>query len=176
MPTKSLLLTLAAFALLSSTLPARSQKPPPALPDGPGKEAVATYCSGCHGLNRIVASGYPQAYWHTAVRMMLNFGVPIPPDQVIPVTDYLAKNFPEKPKPAANIIPGPAQINIKEWQVPIPGSRPHDPLATRDGAIWYTGQMTNRLGRVDPKSGQIKEYTLKTPLTALHGLVGDKGG
>ena len=176
MPTKSLLLTLAAFALLSSTLPARSQKPPPNLPDGPGKEAVATYCSGCHGLNRIVASGYPQAYWHTAVRMMLNFGVPIPPDQVIPVTDYLAKNFPEKPKPAANIIPGPAQINIKEWQVPIPGSRPHDPLATRDGAIWYTGQMTNRLGRVDPKTGQVREYPLKSPATAPHGLVEDKAG
>ena len=174
MLTKSFLLALTA-AVLCSTPPARGQTPPK-LPDGPGKEAVVTYCSDCHGLPRVMNSGYPQAYWHTAIRMMLNFEVPIPPDQINLVTDYLAKNFPEKPKPVANIIPGPARIDIKEWQVPIPGSRPHDPLATRDGAIWYTGQMTNRLGRVDPKSGQVKEYPLKTPLTAPHGLVEDKDG
>jgi virginiamycin B lyase len=171
---KSLLLALTSL-LLCPMLPARGQTPP-ILPDGPGKEAVVTYCSGCHGLNRVANSGYPQAYWHTAVRMMLNFGVPIPPDQVILVTDYLAKNFPEKPMPAAVIIPGPARVDIKEWQVPIPGSRPHDPLATRDGAIWYTGQMTNRLGRVDPKTGQVREFPLKTPLTAPHGLVEDRSG
>jgi len=175
MSMKSLLLPL-TVALLYFALPAHGQQKPVSLPEGPGKEAVVTYCSGCHGLNRVVASGYPQAYWNTAVRMMLNFGVPIPPDQVIPVTDYLAKNYPEKPMPAAVIIPGPARVDIKEWQVPVPGSRPHDPLATRDGAIWYTGQMTNRLGRVDPKTGQVREFPLKTPLTAPHGLVEDKSG
>ncbi len=175
MLTKSFLLTIIA-AMLCLTPPARGQQKPATLPDGPGKEAVAAYCSGCHGLNRVMSSGYPQAYWHTAVRMMLNFGVAIPPDQINLVTDYLAASFPERPRPVANIIPGSAHIDIKEWQVPIPGSRPHDPLASRDGAIWYTGQMTNRLGRVDPKSGQIKEYPLKTPLTAPHGLVEDKSG
>jgi virginiamycin B lyase len=171
---KSFVLTLAAL-LLCSMQPALSQTQPN-MPDGPGKEAVVAYCSGCHGLNRVANSGYPQAYWHTAIRMMLNFGVPIPPDQINLVTDYLANNFPEKPRPVANIIPGPSRIDIKEWQVPIPGSRPHDPLATRDGAIWYTGQMTNRLGRVDPKTGQVKEYPLKTPQTGPHGLVEDKQG
>jgi virginiamycin B lyase len=175
MSTKSLLPACVA-ALLCATLPAHGQQTPPSLPDGPGKEPVATLCSGCHGLARVMSSGYPQAYWHTAVRMMINFGVPIPPDQINLITDYLAANFPEKPKPDANIIPGPAKIAIREWQVPIPGSRPHDPLATRDGAIWYTGQMTNRLGRVDPKSGQVKEFPLKTPATGPHGLVEDKDG
>ena len=174
MSVKSFLLALTG-ALLCPILPASGQTQPN-LPDGPGKEAVVTYCSGCHGLNRVANSGYPQAYWHTAVRMMLNFGVPIPPDQVISVTDYLAKNFPEKPMPAAVIIHGPARVDIREWQVPIPGSRPHDPLATREGAIWYTGQMTNRLGRVDPKTGQVREFPLKSPLTAPHGLVEDKNG
>jgi virginiamycin B lyase len=152
------------------------QKPPPNLPEGPGKAAVETYCSGCHGLSRVVASSYPQAYWNTVIRMMLNFGVPIPQDQVIPITDYLAKNFPEKPKPVANIVHGPTQVSIKEWQAPTIGSRPHDPLATRDGAIWYTGQLSNKLGRVDPKTGEIREYPLKTPQTAPHGLVEDKQG
>jgi virginiamycin B lyase len=172
---KSYLIALCA-SLLCTALPAHSQQKPVNLPEGPGKDAVATYCSGCHGLSRVVASGYPQAYWHTTVRMMLNFGVPIPPDQVLAVIDYLAKNFPERPMPVAKIVPGPTQVNIREWQVPTPGSRPHDPLATRDGAIWYTGQLSNKLGRVDPKTGQIREYPLKTPQTAPHGLMEDKDG
>lgn len=172
MARKSVLLVLAAFAPLA----ALGQPKAPALPDGPGKEQVEQYCSGCHGLNRVMNSGYPQAYWHTVVRMMLNFGVPIPPDQVLPVIDYLATNLPEKGKPDANIVPGPAKVVIREFQVPIPGSRPHDPLATRDGAIWYTGQMTNRLGRVDPKTGQVKEFPLRSPASGPHGLVEDKDG
>ncbi len=163
-------------ALVCPTLPAYGQQKPVNLPDGPGKEAVQTYCSGCHGLSRVVASGYPQAYWHTTIRMMMNFGVPIPQDQVIPMIDYLAKNYPERPMPVARIVPGPVQVNIREWQVPTPGSRPHDPLATRDGAIWYTGQLSNKLGRIDPKTGQIREYPLKTPQTAPHGLMEDKDG
>ena len=162
--------------ILLLPLLAHAQPKAPALPDGAGKEQVEQLCSGCHGLARVMGSGYLQAYWHTVVRMMINFGVPIPPDQVLPITDYLAKNLPEKAKPDANILPGPAKVAIREWQVPIPGSRPHDPLATRDGAIWYTGQMTNRLGRVDPKTGQVKEYPLKSPATGLHGLVEDRDG
>src|ERR671915_2164576 len=167
-------LTVLTGVLLSTTLPVHAQQK--TLPDGPGKEQVAELCSGCHGLSRVMNSGYPQAYWHTVVRMMINFGVAIPPDQILVLTDYLAANFPERPKPDAKIVPGLAAVAIKEWQVPIAGSRPHDPLATRDGAIWYTGQMTNRLGRVDPKTGQVREYPLKSPATGPHGLVEDRDG
>jgi len=139
MPTKWLLRVCAA-ALVCAALPALGQQKPPALPDGPGKEQVAALCSGCHGLGRVMNSGYPQAYWNTVIRMMINFGVSIPPDQINLITDYLAKNLPEKPKSDANIIPGAAKIAIREWQVPIPGSRPHDPLATRDGASGTPGK------------------------------------
>jgi virginiamycin B lyase len=174
MSIKPLLSALAA-ALACAAVPVNAQQKPVNLPDGPGKEAVQAYCSGCHGLGRVAASGYPQAYWHTTVRMMMNFGVAIPQDQVIPMIDYLAKSFPEKPMPVAKIIPGPAQVNIREWQVPTPGSRPHDPLAARDGSIWYSGQLANKLGRVDPKTGQVREYPVK-PQTAPHGLVEDRDG
>ena len=65
--------------------------------------------------------------------MMINIGAPIPPDQVQTVTDYLTKNFPEKPAPAPVLIAGDTKVTIKEWTVPTPGSRPHDPLAGPDG-------------------------------------------
>ena len=85
--------------------------------------------------------------------MMVNQGAPLPADQVEPLKAYLIKNFPEKTKPAGVVIPGPAKISFKAWQAPTPGSRPHDPLAASDGSLWYTGQMANVLGRVDPKTG-----------------------
>jgi virginiamycin B lyase len=62
------------------------------------------------------------------------------------------------------------------WDVPTQGSRPHDPLAAKDGSIWWTGQLANKLGRIDPKTGAIREYTLKSPYTGPHGLAEDKDG
>jgi virginiamycin B lyase len=108
--------------------------------------------------------------------MMQNMETPIPADQWATVTDYLTKNFPERARPAAIVVPGPVEAVIKEWPVPTPGSRPHDPLATRDGAIWWTGQLANTLGRLDPRTGQSKEYILKTSHTGPHGLTEDKDG
>src|SRR5581483_5690271 len=70
----------------------------------------------------------------------------------------------------------PPTVSIKEWDVPTPKSRPHDPALAPDGSLWYTGQMSNKLGRLDPKTGEIKEFPLKTPDSGPHGLVADRSG
>jgi virginiamycin B lyase len=67
-------------------------------------------------------------------------------------------------------------VQIKEYEVPTPKSRPHDPALAPDGSLWYTGQGANKLGRLDPKTGEFKEYPLKTPNSGPHGLVCDKDG
>lgn len=166
------LLSLLAAALLCSALPAWSQE----LPGGKGRELVAAHCNSCHPFHARLGGGYTAEGWRTVMRMMANHGVGVPADQVATITEYLTRNFPEKTKPAGVVIPGPATITITQWQVPTPGSRPHDPLATADGALWYTGQMNNVLGRLDPKAGRFKEYLLKTPHSGPHGLVEDKDG
>jgi virginiamycin B lyase len=168
-------LPIIALAFFCAALPARAQQPQAEFPEGAGKSTVVAVCGGCHDINR-VRVGYTPEGWRTVMRMMLNFDVPVPEDQVGTVTDYLTKNFPERPRPAAVIIEGPVQANIKLWPVPTPGSRPHDPLAARDGSIWYTGQLSGKLGRLDPKTGEIREYPLKTPHTGPHGLAEDKDG
>ncbi len=169
---KNSILSWMAVALLCSALPAWSQE----LPDGKGKEMVAASCNGCHTFFSRVGAGYTARGWRTVMRMMANQGVNVPPDQVATITEYLTKNFPEKGKPAGVVIRGPTKVSIKEWQVPTPGSRPHDPLATTDGSLWYTGQMANVLGRLNPKTGRIKEYPLNPPHSGPHGLVEDKDG
>jgi virginiamycin B lyase len=159
-------------ALLCTALPALSQ----ALPDGPGKELAAASCNSCHTLLSRVGSGYTREGWRTVLRMMANQGVKVPADQAQPLREYLTKNFPEKGKPAGVIIPGAAKVSLKQWQAPTPGSRPHDPLAASDGSLWYTGQMANVLGRVNPKTSEIKEFPLKTPHSGPHGLQEDNAG
>lgn len=140
------------------------------LPEGKGKEMVAAQCNSCHAFHARLGSGYTATGWRTVMRMMTNHGVPIPPDQLATMTEYLAKNFPEKGKPAGVVVPGPAKVAMKMWQVPTPGSRPHDPLAARDGSLWYTGQMNNVLGRIDPKTGEIKLLTPPTPKSRPYGM------
>ena len=71
---------------------------------------------------------------------------------------------------------GASQVTISEWDVPTANSRPHDPAATPDGALWFTEQMANKLGRLDPRSGRIREFPLKTPESGPHGLVVDRDG
>ena len=154
-------------AALASVTPVMAQQAGENFPDGPGKSTVLGICGGCHDINRLTA-GYTPEGWHTVIRMMQNFGAPIPPDQVATITDYVTKSFPEKPRPAAVLIPGVVDVTIKEWPAPTPGSRPHDPLAARDGSVWYSGQLANVLGHLDPATGQIKEYHLN-PQTARTG-------
>jgi len=146
------------------------------LPEGNGKQIVQTACAACHSLNTVTNAGHSREEWDTVLHMMLNVGAPVPQDQLVAVTDYLAKNFPEKPVPPAVLIPGSVEVSIREWQVPTPGSRPHDPLFAPDGSVWYTGQMANALGRFDPKTNQFKEYHPQTPMSGPHGLVADKDG
>src|SRR6266536_518901 len=69
-----------------------------------------------------------------------------------------------------------AKLVINEWDVPTRNSHPHDPAVAPDGSLWYTGQMSNTLGRLDTRTGKIQEFRLKTPNSGPHGLVADRDG
>ncbi len=161
-------------ALLGSAVPALSQQGQPDLPPGPGRDIVLSVCAGCHDLNRLTA-GYTPEGWLTVTNMMRNFGAPVPDGEWDTVRAYLIRAFPEKPRPPAVLIPGPVDVRIIEWPLPTPGSRPHDPMSARDGSIWWSGQLANKLGRLDPTTGKFREYPVN-PMSAPHGLVEDGDG
>src|SRR5438105_1287587 len=77
---------------------------------------------------------------------------------------------------AAAIASAKVNVSIHEWNLPTPKSRPHDPTVGADGALWYTAQQANAIGRLDPATGEIKQFALKTPDSGPHGLVSDSGG
>jgi virginiamycin B lyase len=150
---KKSLFALMSAAFLCPALFAQGRGDARPLPEGAGKETVQGACQACHALGLISNAGHTREDWQTVVAQMRNAGAKVPEDQVPAIVDYLSKNLPEKPAPPAVVVPGNVKVNIKEWNVPTPGSRPHDPLAARDGTIWYTGHMANILGHLDPKNG-----------------------
>jgi virginiamycin B lyase len=70
----------------------------------------------------------------------------------------------------------PLNVTIREWPLPTSAEFPHDPAVGPDGALWYTAQKANRIGRLDPSSGKITEYELPTPDSGPHGLAADRDG
>jgi virginiamycin B lyase len=166
----------------------RSQSP---LPDGDGKQLVQTACTSCHGLDKFTATRLTADDWRETVDLMVRYGAHLDAEQVPVVAGYLARSFPGKPKPPGIVVHGPIEASITEWPLPTPGSRPHDPAVAPDGSIWYTGQAGSMLGRLDPATGQFREYPLKAPAAAEsaeenprwlpygvgpHGLIADASG
>ena len=66
---------------------------------------------------------------------------------------------------------GEVTVKIEEWEVPTARSRPHDPAAGPDGALWYIGMSANTLGRLEQATGTFREFALDVPNSGPHGLV-----
>jgi virginiamycin B lyase len=68
------------------------------------------------------------------------------------------------------------EVKFDEWMTPSARPFPHDPAAARDGSAWYTGQLSNVVGRLNPATGEFKEFSLPTQGSGPHGLVEDPEG
>ena len=86
-------------------------------PEGSSKQRFVDTCNGCHDINR-VRVGYTPEGWLTVVRMMQNMNAPVPAEEWGAMTEYLMKNFPERKRPEAVIIDGPAKVDLELWDVP----------------------------------------------------------
>ena len=154
------LIAAAAFMLFPFVAEAQGQaKPPPPLPDGKGKQLVEGICSTCHALQLIQnSSGYTREHWKELIGYMIDLSGS--PQQQNEIVDYLTTSFPPNNRRAAKLMPGNFQITFKEWVMPQLGQRTRDPILAADGSIWYAGQFGNLIGRLDPRTGQTKEYPL----------------
>jgi len=175
----SIVLFAGALPVMGSA-PARAQDQ---FPDGPGMDILRTKCRTCHMADRVTkVAGRDVEGWQTLVTSMMNRGATVTEDEVPILVEYLATNWPvDRKLPVVNFTPlapmaSHARAEFTEWDVPTPAAQPHDPLAAADGSIWYTGQKANVLGRLDPKTGEIKEYRLKTPQAGPDGLAEDRDG
>lgn len=179
----SILLLAAAVILAGVTGSIRAQAPQgvqnqgqaqqaAALPDGAAKELVARACTTCHGVNQITNStGYTKERWQSLFSTMIK----LPDAQANAVSQYLAAHFPPKPGREPVLVPGPVQVSFREWQVPTLGQRSRDPVQSPDGMIWWAGQYGNVVGRLNPRTGEMREWTLPQGARP-HSIAADRNG
>lgn len=66
-------------------------------------------------------------------------------------------------------------VTIREWDVPTKGARAYALAVGPDGSIWFTEEAANKIGRLNPKTGEMKEYPLSSEKNvAPHGLAVDE--
>lgn len=58
---------------------------------------------------------------------------------------------------------------VQYYDLPA-GQRPHDVAPAPDGTVWYTGQRAGVMGRLDPRTGKVREVPLG-PGAAPHGVI-----
>jgi virginiamycin B lyase len=69
------------------------------------------------------------------------------------------------------------KASIREWKVPTKDAKPYATVATPDGSIWFTEEMANKIGCLNPKTGEFQEYALTEDKSASpHGIAADHDG
>ena len=67
------------------------------------------------------------------------------------------------------------RVEIREWAVPGPITRPRDPYVDARGRVWFVGQVGNYVAMLDPETGQFAKYDLDKG-AGPHNLIVDKAG
>ncbi len=153
------------------------------LESAPGSEQEKSKlfrCVACHDLAPVMKSKYDEKSWPTTVKRMENWLAPsviqsplpspLPPPEGAPdatLTAYLAtinlngrntwpfalKTFP-RPKGAAT------RVIITEYDLPGKLRLPHDVAVGHDGFVWYNDFQQPIFGKLDPRTGATKEWSL----------------
>jgi virginiamycin B lyase len=149
---------LLAVSFFSVIAPVAAQQQPAQLPEGDGKPLVQGMCTSCHETNQITrSSGYSHEGWRELNQTMMNLsGTPAGET----IAKYLATHFPATTQLKPNLVRGETSITFREWTVPTLGQRARDPVQAPDGSIWWAGMWANLIGRINPDTGEVTEYTL----------------
>jgi competence ComEA-like helix-hairpin-helix protein len=75
------------------------------LPPGPGKEAVATVCAGCHSVTNIRQQRLSKEEWTSEIDQMVDHGATITDEQMPVILEYLITNFGTESKLRVNTAP-----------------------------------------------------------------------
>jgi virginiamycin B lyase len=146
-------------------------KPMP-LPEGDGKEIIATRCVSCHNNARIILTRMDQENWqHTVTEMRENMKSggqrDLTDQEADVVTKYLATNFPAVPAPdpgsrlSRTLLKGQeASYRAVQFAIPTPYAEAHDVSVDPQGYGWVDQRSGGRLGRLDPNT---LEYTEVSP-------------
>ncbi|HVZ61912.1 MAG TPA: carboxypeptidase regulatory-like domain-containing protein [Terriglobales bacterium] len=149
------------------------------IPGTAAEKAKINNCVTCHSLSRILASRFNADEWYAKLQFMNTVAAsgakhpqrlqyagqlpPFPPDEAL--QRYLASinlsavekwlyRFKPLPRPKGRGT----RVIITEYDLPRRDSQPHDVLVDAKGMVWYSDFGFPFLGKLNPVTGEIKEY------------------
>ena len=150
------------------------------VPGTPEQKNELFKCVLCHTAYPIVSSRYDPSSWLVTINRMRNYGPAssIAKPQMLPFhqqqrpgdvefAKYLSSiNLSSKPQWDFELktLPRPhgdaTKVVVTEYDLPRPDAQPHDAVMDSQGMIWYDDFAEPILGRLDPRTGKTKEWTL----------------
>ena len=161
--------------------------------NGEEKRTFSLTCGfGCHSYQQIFRTRYDEAGWRSIVRRMMTgagsplinvrepgpqnrgrAGRPITEELDI-VAKWLARvRGPQSLDEPLHYLPPPRGVStrvvVTEYELPRQLLAPHDVHGDSKGNIWYTAHRSPYIGKLDPRTGAVKEYRVPDTPGALPG-------
>lgn len=152
------------------------------IPGTDSQRKLISGCTNCHSVQRIMTSSFNAEEWMQVTARMATYSnnsfflkpqVRAESRSVERFTpngekdaEYLASiNRSEGPfkyelKTLPRVTGAGTKVVITEYDLPHKDWQPHDVLVEADGTVWFSDFGDQRLGRLDPKSLQFKEYAV----------------
>src|SRR5258708_27027720 len=150
------------------------------MPGTDDQKATLLNCVSCHTLQRIVTSTHDADEFTQVITRMMGYAQvsqPIKPKRRVEANrggdpeqyrkqaeflstvnlssvsqwEYHLKTLPRPTGNATHVI-------ITEYNLPRPTIEPHDVIVDEHGMVWYTDFGEMFIGKLDPKTGALKEY------------------
>ena len=142
---------------------------------GDEKKLLTVNCNWCHSYQQIFRNHYDETSWgHIINRMTKGAGSPLinmrprgrfNDDDTARLVKWLATvRGPEAKDPPFVTLPRPqgrqTRVVITEYELPRLDLATHDVVADTQGNIWYSPHRSSYIGRLDPKTGAVKEFQI----------------
>jgi virginiamycin B lyase len=143
--------------------------------DGTGEEKklLTVNCNWCHSYQQIFRNKYDEKSWgHILERMTHGAGSPLilmrpegrlRPEEEAKFAKWLARvRGPDSVDPPFVTLPRPrgaqTKVIITEYELPRLELATHDIWGDSKGGLWYSPHRSSYIGRLDPKTGAVKEF------------------
>jgi streptogramin lyase len=153
------------------------------IPDSDQKLDFIKGCTICHQFgDKATRLGLDKAGWLAEIKKMRGMDIysVIPKFDDDSMAEMLAKYF-GPTSPAPNFQPPPpttgeaAQVVITEYWLPK-GAWAHDITVGNNGYVWAVDYLRDKLIRLNPLNGEIKEYDIPVKGTGAHTIHPDRDG
>jgi streptogramin lyase len=161
------------------------------MPGTPQQKSSIYGCTHCHTLQLVTRSRHNETQWLAVIERMAGYpplafpampqklkarrigGGPDTPERRLGAQQrqaaYLATvNLSAGPRLSYELktLPRPkgqaTRVIYTEYDLPARTRQPHDVIVDRQGVVWYNAFGEQIIGKMDPKTGKVKEYTVPT--------------